>query len=271
MLDVAHDQYARAWSKNAAYYSDQGLYSDQAQDLTRSGSVYKVLDVGCGHGQGVAALRDALPQDAWILSIDENADCLAGAARLLNVPSNSLNSNRMVDQYLTNGRYRSTYLDREVLLGASPNLLQSNLLTKDQALESILDFVGPLDAITLWFVGIHKAHSVTEIASLFEVQGDADYRMLVEDSVMELADKRLKTGGIVHVVMRAKYANKVVAEQNAKENYAELLQGGRYVFDNVIARPYTEPSRQVGAINVGAMSPLAHLPSFAISILFRKV
>lgn len=270
MLDVAHDQYAKAWSRNAAHYSDQGLYLDQAQDLARSGTILKVLDVGCGHGQGIAALRDSLPQDAWILGIDENTACLAGAARLLDVPPTSLNSNRMVDQVLPNGRYRSTYLDQEVLLGASPNLLQSNLLTKDRAFDSILDGVGPLDAITLWFVGIHKANSATELASYFEVKGDADYRELVEDAVIELAGKRLKAGGVVHVAMRANYPDKAFAEQNAKESYAELLQGGRYVFGDVIARPYTEPSPQVGAVNVGAMSPLAHLPSFAISMVLRK-
>lgn len=270
MLDVARDQYARAWSRNATHYSEQGLYLDQARDLARSGTVRKVLDVGCGHGQGVAALRDALPQDAWILSIDENADCLAGAARLLNVHPSSLNSNRVVDQILPNGRYRSTYLDREVLLGASPNLLQSNLLTKDRAFESILDGVGPLDAITLWFVGIHKANSTTELASLFKIEGNADYRMLVEDTVMKLADKRLKAGGVVHVAIRGNFPNKALAEEKTKESYAELLQGGRYVFGNVIARPYTEPPHQVGAVNVGAMWPHAHLPSFAISMALRK-
>ncbi|MGV8937410.1 MAG: hypothetical protein ACOH2J_09830 [Allorhizobium sp.] len=204
------------------------------------------------------------------MGIDENADCLAGAARLLNVHPSSLNANRVVDEILPNGRYRSTYLEGEVLLGASPNLLQSNLLTKDRAFETILDGVGPLDAITLWFVGIHKANSATELASYFEVKGDADYRELVEDSVMELADKRLKAGGVLHVAIRANYPNKAFAEENAKECYAELLQGGRYFFGNVIARPYTEPPHHVGAVNVGAMSPLAHLPSFAISMALRK-
>jgi len=83
LLDVAHREYACRWESNALAYEAQGIYAWLAQGLSRFGPVRRVVDIGCGRGHGLAALRRLTGDDGLLIGIDENPDCLAGAAQRL--------------------------------------------------------------------------------------------------------------------------------------------------------------------------------------------
>ncbi|MFC3711161.1 class I SAM-dependent methyltransferase [Sphingoaurantiacus capsulatus] len=98
-IDQSRRAYAEGWAINAAHYERQGLYAQLAERL---GPQPRLLDLGCGLGHGLAALR----ADAWI-GVDENPYALAAAA------------------------------DR---LGVSASLIQSDLLRPDPALNALGSF-----------------------------------------------------------------------------------------------------------------------------------
>jgi len=69
--------------EHALAYEAQGIYAWLAQGLSRFGPVRRVVDIGCGRGHGLAALRRLTGDDGLLIGIDENPDCLAGAAQRL--------------------------------------------------------------------------------------------------------------------------------------------------------------------------------------------
>ncbi|WP_457662530.1 SEC-C metal-binding domain-containing protein [Sinorhizobium medicae] len=57
LLAVGHREYARRWEGNTTFYEEQGLYQSLAEHLAGAGQIERIVDVGCGRGQGIAALR----------------------------------------------------------------------------------------------------------------------------------------------------------------------------------------------------------------------
>jgi trans-aconitate methyltransferase len=78
---------------NADQYAAQGLYAALARELVQAGEVARVLDIGCGVGQGLEALSAALPAAPRLLvGVDENPRCLAAAAERLGLPASAVAS-----------------------------------------------------------------------------------------------------------------------------------------------------------------------------------
>ncbi|WFU51781.1 SEC-C metal-binding domain-containing protein [Sinorhizobium terangae] len=74
---VAQEIYAREWGVNAAHYVTEGLYTSLAAELIEAGTVERVLDIGCGLGQGLEALSAAITaKNQLIVGVDENPYCL---------------------------------------------------------------------------------------------------------------------------------------------------------------------------------------------------
>lgn len=81
---LAQAVYAEEWAGNAEHYRRQGLYADLAAELLQAGPVRRVLDIGCGRGEGLEALLDAIPQEGrLVIGVDENPACLVAAAARL--------------------------------------------------------------------------------------------------------------------------------------------------------------------------------------------
>ncbi|MDO9486985.1 MAG: hypothetical protein Q7J32_01315, partial [Sphingomonadaceae bacterium] len=148
-LDVARRAYARSWAVNAACYEAQGLYRRLAQHLARHRPGPRLVDLGCGRGDGMAAMKRAL--DCRVIGIDENPASLAAAARRLDlpVPTQRLHAGGRGDD-----GYDLDYHDGGLPSLDADMLVQSDLLRPDAALASALPAV---DAVTLWFPGTHKA------------------------------------------------------------------------------------------------------------------
>lgn len=269
MVAVAQRIYAEEWDRNAAEYQSQGMYEILADRLRGAGELRTLLDIGCGLGHGLVAIRSALGRDTRLIGVDENPECLAVAATLLGVDAVPRNIRRMRDSVLDNGFHLSTYDEGALELQDGITLVQSDVVVQDPALEQLLDRLGPVDAVTLWFSGIHKARSAMELARHYEIKSDADHRTLVEDRALAIADERLRPGGLLHVVSRVA-ANEIeaVAQHSAGE-YAAWLEGWPFALETVAAIPYHEPEDGIRVRSRDAR--VNTMPGYALSMLIRRI
>ena len=268
MLAIARAIYADEWASNASAYQAQGLYEMLTEHLAQAGEMRAVLDVGCGRGQGLAALRRAFPAASHLVGVDENPDCLEAAASLLALDVPRSNIWRGRDEVLASGRYVSTYHGPVQAGSDRVTLVQSDVIIRDPEWEQFLDTVGPLDAITLWFSGFHKARSATEIVRQFEIKSDADHRTLVEDRVLSIAEERLRPGGALHLVARAGAIDIDRIANDMGLDYADWVQDTPFRVESVGSIPYTEPGN--GIVVRSRDSGVSEMPNYAISVLIRR-
>lgn len=108
LLDVVHREYVRRWEGNASAYEVQGIYRWLAERLARFGPVRRVIDVGCGRGEGMAALREITGDEGLLVGIDENPDCLGPPRIVFASPSrrDALPACRCQGGRSTSGRFR---------------------------------------------------------------------------------------------------------------------------------------------------------------------
>jgi SAM-dependent methyltransferase len=271
MLQVARTVYVREWSENAEGYSAQGIYRLLAEELVGRGEVKRILDIGCGLGHGLSALRDQLPGDALqLIGIDENSQCLTAAAARLGIAAVPANIDRMQDEVLPSGRYRSTYRRGAIVGQEQIALVQSDLLVRDIEFERYMDAIGPLDAITLWFSGIHKARSSTEVARVFEVKSDSDHRELVEDASLELAERRLRPGGSLQIVIRGGFPSPQLARSTVAESFGPVLEDRPLRLRSITPTHYKEPAASAAIRVRSTHAAVNALPNYAVSILVEK-
>ena len=271
MLDAAHREYAAAWAENATAYEQQDVYDHLAKQLFARSDIRRIFDIGCGLGHGLAALRDNLLLGGeHIVAIDENPLCLTGAAERLRITSEDPNLDRMVDELLPDGRYLSTYRPGKIQ-GVGPiTLIQSDLMVRDDALTAFLDEIGPLDAVTLWFSGIHKARSAMDLARHFEFKSDADHRMLVEDFAIDLAVQRLRPGGCLQIVTRGAFMSPETVAQHMGEAYSDALEGFPLALETVAVIPYSEPDSRSSIKVRSRDEEINALPTCATSLLIVR-
>ena len=268
MLSVAWRLYAEAWATNADHYQSQGVYASLAGQLANAGDIGRVLDIGSGRGHGLAALRDALQPEARIIGVDENPECLAAAAQLLGVEALPENVRRADNRVLPNGYLMSTYPEGNLIDQGSVTLVQSDVIVQDRALDRLLNTVGPFDAISLWFSGVHKARSATEIARHFKVKSDADNRELVEDRVLSVAGERLRPGGVLHLVNRVGAINIKAIGHEIAQTYGEWLEDMPFKLEAFSAISYQEP--EGGVLVRSTDAGINAMPNYAISMLIRR-
>lgn len=268
MLAIARSVYANEWKSNAAAYQAQGLYDQLARHLADAAPIRAVLDIGCGRGEGLAALRYNLPPDARLIGVDENSDCLEAAAALLGMDTNDGNIHRMNDALLDSGYYVSTYHGAVDLEKDRLTLVQTDVIVKDAELEAALNAAGPFDAITLWFSGVHKARSATELVRHFGITSDADHRTLVEDRALSIASERLRPGGVLHIVARAGALDIGLVANEMRLDYEVWLEDWPFSVEAVGSIAYDEPAN--GIVVRSRDAQVSEMPNYAISVLIRR-
>lgn len=271
-LEVAHRIYVREWARNADAYGQQGLYAALAAELAACGNIRHVLDLGCGLGHGLEAMRLALREDGLALvGVDENPACLAAASERLGIPAPDGNINRLVDRVLPDGRYRSLPGPGTIATQPEITLLQADLLVADETFAQWLGAHGSFDAVTLWFSGVHKARSQMELATVFDIRSDADHRELVEDVTLEISERLLRPGGILHIVGRGGFRDGLDARRGFAEPYSEVIQGTAFKLKSVVPHRYSEPGGNGSVLVRSHDQTINALPNFAVSMLFEKM
>ena len=240
-IEVAQEIYAREWGVNAHHYVNEGLYAALAAELVEAGEVARVLDIGCGLGQGLEALSAAIPgPDRLITGIDENAYCLATAAMRLGLPAEAIASPR-VQSKMGLKLYNAVPTTATITVQGDRVLVNADVLVADAAFEAWLSHTRPFDAVTLWFTGGHKARSLTKVAQRIKAQSDEDFRWAIEDRVMEIALRHLRPGGLIQLVIRAAgdvETRRRELEAHRRDTIADYPVG----LVAVRAYPYAEPT-----------------------------
>jgi len=161
----------------------------------------RILDIGAGDGQGVAAVCQTLNPDL-LLSIDENRQCLAAAdRRLKQLGVASTLVPRLITNMESEDGYNLAIEGGKLPRGDGIFLVESDFLT-DPELEGFLATVPPFDAITVWLIGTHQMRQYCLNLAHLQMCDNADYRLRVQNKAYKLADKILRPGGILQIVDR---------------------------------------------------------------------
>jgi len=267
MLDVGRRDYAERWGTNAGFYEWQGLYRKLADHLSSFVRASKVIDIGCGRGEGLAALLEAAGASAHLfVGLDENPDCLAAAARRLGVGAPGTRLRRV-------GLGEREY-DLEFVSGRLPApgrivLAQTDLLRSDPELDELLLAAGPYDAVTQWFSGMHSAREHDRISKDMQIGSDRVHRMATDLAALEYAANAVRDGGIFHVVTRVAGDDVRLLREDTEQEMGALASHGPVQLEELVLLPYTEPPAGP-RIGVGAPgSSYAATNKFAASAIFR--
>lgn len=140
--------------------------------------------------------------------------------------------------------------------------------------EKWLASQGSLDAVTLWFSGVHKALSKTELADFFDVKSDADHRECVEDASMQLGARFLRAGGargIVQIVSRAGFPDERAAVSEFTSVYGPIGDDVGMRLRSIRSYRYEETTN-ANSIQVRSLErSVDALPSYAMSMTFEKI
>lgn len=264
-LDVGRQDYAERWRGNAEFYEAQGLYSRLSKHLSSFGAATKVIDVGCGRGEGVAAMLEAAGARAHLfVGLDENPECLKAAARRLGVSAPAVRLRR-ID--LGDRRH-----DIEIVAGKLPApgrvvLAQTDLLRPDPELDQLLLAASPYDAVTQWFSGIHSAREHDRIWKDMDISSDRVHRMATDFAALEYAANVVRDGGVFHVVTRVAGDDPSGLLDAARDEMLALAAHGPVQLEDLILIPYEEP---VTGPRIGLGAPgVSNEPKFAASAIFR--
>lgn len=233
-------EYARHWSNNAEHFKSQDCYSWMAAKLAPL-APKKILDVGCGTGQGIAALMEQFcPQ---IVSLEENADCIKAAAERLRTQKYSVNAILRVGYEEHSDGSHYMHFDQTLIDSKSPiTLLHADVLMNDPEMLRFINNSGPFDAVTIWLIGTYMMRANCRNLASLNIQSASDYRLHVQNRIYELAHQVLRPGGYLHVVDRGlpldthERFNQVLLAHREQAEPTDLE-----VFD-VTWRDYAEPT-----------------------------
>lgn len=269
VLDVARRQYARRWKGNASYYEAQGVYRQLAAHLLSNEKVTRAVDIGCGRGEGLVALRDVMTwPGSRLVGIDENPDCLAAAAERLEIDKPAERLGRV-------GGVGREY-DLKVVGGRLPPIapimvVQSDLLRPDPELDALIAAEGSYDAVTLWFTGIHAAREHDTEIKRQDLRGDRTLRMATDLAALEYAEAVVRPGGLFHVAIRGGTNDLPAFRVEVEGEMQALSEHGPVSLTDVSMWPYEEPTSGerigVGAVDVS----IQKAQTFVVSAIFRVV
>lgn len=205
---VARKVYDRNWQKNAAHYASQGCYEWMAS-LLKPFAPRGILDIGCGEGSGLLALISELQSDnLTIISLEENPECIQTTEKHLR--------SRGYEASIIYRMHANPTVDRRHVLGISRGnlivesriaLIESDVLLEDDDLLSFFLSVPRFDAVTVWLIGSHFARQECENIASLQIKTSGEYRLRVQNQVYELADRLLRSGGILQIVDRSEVPN----------------------------------------------------------------
>lgn len=196
------DQYKNEWEVESSSIDSRGHYDWMASFIK---SFNLVLEIGSGTGKSTLKL---LNNGHKVISIDENVTCLNEAFEFLtsqgkNVKyikreniSSKLNSSL---KYVVNySNFENVDIDQYDAVLIEGDILNDN--PNDPLIEWFKSLNG-FDVVICWLIGTHAARKFNQNIEDW-VNTPADYRIVVQNTVYEVSDSILRSGGALHIVDR---------------------------------------------------------------------
>ena len=202
----------------------------------------RMLEVGTGDGRATLELAK---RGHKLISLDENPVCLDAAQQRLE--SNGFSVCRLQRESIElapQQKYSIRYSKIDCSLSSEVDvyLIESDVLNDPEVLEW-LQTITKFDAVICWLMGTNAARVFNEAIDMNLMHTPFHYRIFVQNEVYELADKVLRSGGILHIVDRGQ-------ELTAQDLLDDIIDSHRdqasvtnlVVQNNVESREYKDPS-----------------------------
>ena len=268
VLSVAFKQYADRWAVNAEHYEKQGIYASLAKHLSYHITPSRVLDIGCGRGQGLAALMEQFgPNGLKIIGVDENQDCLAAAADRFRIPPPDV---RLKSLSRSDRKYDIDIMVGPIQYQKSLTLVNTDIRRPDRDLDELVAAGAPLDLVSIWFSGTHGAQSLYIENEVNNLSSSSEIRMATEAAAADVAIHLCRKGGVLHVANRAAERSESACHKLIEAEMQQLGSCFGLSLSNLTLFPYVEPD-SIHRVAVGRpgedTSDLKHFVSSAIFLV----
>ena len=226
-------KYNDQWQHSSAHLRSQGCYEWMAEQLDDL-KPRKILDIGCGSGNGLLALISRY-NPTTLISLEENIDCIDSTVdALAHAGQQPVAHLRLSYEFDAANTYRLFCSDQPVELDSGLSIIQTDLARPDALLSAALEQEAPFDAITVWLMGT-DAHALQNFGI-----SPGDYRWRIHRRICELADRLLRPGGWIQIVDRSTFPLTNELQRGLVDDYKELLESTRLEFLKFSNRPYEE-------------------------------
>ncbi len=215
----SHEIYIDSWKINANHFTSKGYYTWLANKIDQYNPKL-ILDIGCGEGSGILALKKKYP-DAKIISIDENFSCISEAKKLLEKEKYNVEVIRRLNFRGLGPSTHEILVEPNKLIFSSDILLIEADILFDQELYDFLNSLQKFDAITIWLIGTHLLRHECENIAVLNIASPGEYRIRVQNKTYEIADDLLKIGGVLQVADRTEEPDSEVAKKEFLDYHKE--------------------------------------------------
>jgi len=193
-------KYVNDWQKDTEYFYEQGYYNWMADCFFKKVNPEKILDIGCGNGNGIIELiKNEKVKN--IISIEENEYCIDNAYKRLNEKGINVKIiKRNEPIFKEKGFFNTKFTGLNDFEFARVNIIQGDI-THDKILQEYL-FKQKFDAVTCWLIGTHDSFCYN--IDYFEsgAENNNIYDLIVLKQLFELSDIILNPKGYFNIVER---------------------------------------------------------------------
>ncbi|MBI6923705.1 class I SAM-dependent methyltransferase [Pseudomonas putida] len=247
-LNRLRKAYIRSWGINSEGHLAQGHYTWMAE---RVKGFPRTLEIGCGVGYSTLAL---LQQGHTVVCVEENPQCIAATRqRLVDEGFCVEVIARETPVSLDENAYRLIYSKIAEAPEADCLLIEGDALN-DPALEAWLERQPKFDAIACWLLGTHDARGHNAAVDLALMPTAYEHRIFVQNRVYEIADRILRSGGVLSVIDRAQTPTTQDIVDKLLQHHREQASVTSLVVQPVEHTPHVE-SEQQGAMRMMTTNP----------------
>ncbi len=239
-LSAYQTKYIKEWDVTSTAYEAQSAYDWMADQLAVQCTPLRVLDIGCGSGQGIDSLLKRFGKELFVLGLEQNEQCIKRAVSPEGCEWNSVfrADPELVSEngYLT--RFTPGLLPR-TLEGVT--IIESDVLF-DPEIETYLQGLPKFDAVTIWLIGAQQGMQDCQSLNSLNVITPGDLRLRIQNKVYALADTLLRPCGVLQVVDRAEYPTSELLIEDGLRSHREQASMTSLAVSTSTYMEYKEPT-----------------------------